>query len=228
MRHTLHLLLVAILLLSLKSARAQIFNEQERLRIACGFGLTNHLNNPVLFDGYWIDNLEVPNSQCPELGHQWSASYLIRINDHIFFGPSYVSSHFGFYEEGKRYGSWLPPSGIDYSTTRSFKMTGIGVDVLYSLFSNKVNGIDLIGGVTREWFRETPGVYPFIDMYRKSNYFGHLKIEYKHLILENLNLNIGFFGSMSLGSFYEHIDYRPYRAGIAVGVEYVFVRKISE
>lgn len=225
MRHTLHLLLLVTFLLGLKSTKAQIFTQQERLRIAYGFGFSNHLNNPVLFDGFWIDDLELPDSQTPELGHQLNASYLFRLNEHISLGPSFVSSHFGFYEEGKRYGSWLPPSGIDYSTTRSFKMTSIGLDLLYTLFSNKVNRVELIGGLTREWFRETPGVRQYNDMYRKSNYFGHLKIEYSHLLFEHLYLNIGVFGSMSFGSFYEHIDYRPYRAGIALGASYILVRK---
>jgi hypothetical protein len=228
MRHTLHLLLLAILLLGLKSARAQIFTEQERLRIAYGFGLANHFNEPVRFPTGFFDFDEIPDEQSPELGRQFNASYLLRISDRLSLGPSFVSSHYGFYEEGV----FTTIAGYDpentYSTSRTFKMVGIGLDVLYKLFSNSVNGVDLIGGFTREWFRETPGVRLYNDMYQKSNYLGHLKIEYKHHILEDLHLNIGVYVSMSLGSFYKHIDYRPYRAGIAVGVEYVFLRNERE
>ncbi len=186
---------------------------------------TNHFNNPLRFPTGAGDFDEIPKHQSEELGHQFNASYLFRMSDRFYVGPSFVSSHYGFYEEGV----FTTIAGYDpentYSTNRSFKLLGLGLDLSYELFSSELNRIYLIGGITREWFRETPGVRPYNDMYRKSNCLGHLKIEYNHLILEDLYLNIGVFGSMSLGSFYEHIDYRPYRTGIAVGVEYVFVRK---
>lgn len=225
MQNATHLLLLLSLLLGSTSAQAQVFTQQERLRIAYGFGFTDHFNTPVRFPTGFGDFDEIPDEQSPELGHQFNAAYLFRLNDHFYFGSSFGASHYGFYEEG----AYTTIAGYDpentYSTSRSFKITGIGLDLLYTLFSNKVNGIDLIGGVTREWFRETPGVRQYNDMYRTSNYFGHLKIEYSHLLFEHLYLNIGVFGSMSFGNFYEHIDYRPYRAGIAVGAAYVFLRK---
>lgn len=225
MRNAPHLLLLLSLLLCSALSQAQIFTQQERLRITYGFGFTNHLNTPVRFPTGYFDFDEIPDKQSWELGHQFNTSYLFRLNDQFYFGPSFGTSHYGFYEEG----AYTTIAGYDpentYSTNRSFKMTGIGLDLLYTLFSNKVNSVELIGGITREWIRETPGVREYNDMYQKGNYLGHLKMEYNHLLFDHLYLNIGVFGSMSFGSFYEHIDYRPYRAGIAVGAAYVFLRK---
>ncbi len=198
---------------------AQSDNKGFNLKVNMGLGHSSHFNKPLEFPVPFFDLSLDPKHQYSNIGYVISLSGLKVLNKYLSVGLSSNISKFGFTEIGNNlfFGKFV---GEEYRVEREFKMYGVGVTSGIDIIKKKQNKLSIYANIMYEEIISTEGIYLWSADYHKTKFAFDNSIEYGHLITSKLYLLIGLTSTISLGDFFEYIEYRPIRYGISVGCSY--------